>query len=93
MKRFFLYSYYWYWQHGHFGHISDHDTICQRLWGNDHNRMLYRVDYDIFLQERIMPNSTVDKARGRLFRFVNMTKVQRKPTYRAFIGKTGEKTC
>jgi hypothetical protein len=87
ITEFSFYSYYWYWQHGHWGKISDHDTICQRLWGVDHNRIQYQADYDIFLQTRILKNSSVDKSYRRLFRYVNMAKIQAKPTYKAFIGK------
>ncbi|CAB4038034.1 poly(U)-specific endoribonuclease-B-like [Paramuricea clavata] len=81
----FNWYYYWYWQHGRWGKISDHDTICQRLWGVDHNRIQHQVDYEIFLQTKILKNSSVDKSYRQLFRYVNMAKIQAKPTYKAFI--------
>lgn len=80
-------SYYWYWQHGILGKISDRDTICQRLWGVDYNRLLQRVDYNISLQTKTLKNSRVDKAYRRLFRYVNVSKVRSKPTYQTFIGR------
>lgn len=82
-----LCSYYWYWQHGQWGKTSDHDTICQRLWGVDYNRIQDRVNYEISLQARILKNSSVDKSYRRLFSNVNMKKIQEKPTFQAFIGK------
>ena len=83
---FVFFSYYWYWRHGNWGKVSDDDTICQRLWGVDYNRLQQQNDYDIFLQSRILKNSSVDRSRRRLFRQVNMDKLLLKPTYKTFIG-------
>ncbi|XP_046860940.1 poly(U)-specific endoribonuclease-A-like [Xenia sp. Carnegie-2017] len=81
----FNWYYYWYWRHGRLGKISDSDTICQRLWGLDNKRAVQGFHYDILLQSKISNNSTLDKATRPLFSFVNLTKLKKRRTYKAFI--------
>lgn len=78
--------YYWYWRHGVWKAVSDQDTICQRLWNVDVNRLHRGVQYDFLLQAKVsLKPSTQDQSNRALFFYLRMDEIRRKPTFRTFL--------